>query len=81
MYIDKENLALNNLQWFICHKTQPIKIIIYLIYMFKEDLALNNLQWLICQKKKKKKTQTKSFIFNIRGSLNNFLTFSYGYLF
>ena len=39
----KENLALNNLQWFICHKPQPNQI--YLIFMYKEDLALNNLQW------------------------------------
>ena len=22
----KEDLALNNLQWLICHKTQPIKV-------------------------------------------------------
>ena len=44
----KEDLALNNLHWLICHKTQPNHI--YLIYMYKEDLALNNLQWLICHK-------------------------------
>ena len=44
----KEDLALNNLQWLICHKSQPNHI--YLIYMYKEDLALNNLQWLICHK-------------------------------
>ena len=42
----KEDLALNNLQWLICHKIQPNQII-YLIYMYKEDLALNDLQWLI----------------------------------
>ena len=23
MYMYKENLALNNLQWLICHKTKP----------------------------------------------------------
>ena len=54
----KEDLALNNLQRVICHKTKPnqTKPIqtkpnhIYLIYMYKEDLALNNLQWLICNK-------------------------------
>ena len=46
----KEDLALDNLQWLICHKTQPNPI--YLIYMYKEDLALNNLQWLICHKTK-----------------------------
>ena len=45
----KKDLALNNLQWLICHKTQPNKII-YFIYMYKNDLALNNLQWLICHK-------------------------------
>ena len=44
----KEDLALNNLQWLICHKTQPNQILYNLIYMYKEDLALNNLQWLIC---------------------------------
>ena len=44
----KEDLALNNLQWLICHKTQPNRII-YLIYMYK-DLALNNLQWFTCNK-------------------------------
>ena len=45
----KEDLALNSLQWLICHKTQ-LNQIIYLIYMYKEDLALNNLQQLICHK-------------------------------
>ena len=44
----KEDLALNNLQWLIYHKTQPNQI----IYMYKEDLALNNLQWLMCHKTK-----------------------------
>ena len=49
----KKDLALNDLQWLICHKTEsnPTKPNpIYLIYMYKEDLALNNLQWLICHK-------------------------------
>ena len=46
MYMYIKNLALNNLQWLICHKTKPNHI--YLIYMYKKDLALNNLQWLIC---------------------------------
>ena len=27
MYMYKEDLALNNLQWLICHKTQPNQII------------------------------------------------------
>ena len=44
----KEDLALYNLQWLICHITKPNPI--YLIYMYKEDLALYNLQWLICHK-------------------------------
>ena len=49
----KLDLALNNLQWLICHKTQPTPTnpnLIYSIYMYKEDLALNNLQWLVCHK-------------------------------
>ena len=45
----KDDLALNNQQWLICHKTKPNQII-YLIYIYKDDLALNNLQWLICHK-------------------------------
>ena len=51
IYIFKEDLALNNLQWLICHKTQ-LNQITYLIYMYKNDLALNNLQWFICHKTK-----------------------------
>ena len=50
----KEDMALNNLQWLICHKTKPNQTKpnhIYLIYMYKEDLAFN-LQWLICHKTK-----------------------------
>ena len=51
IYMYKEDLALNNQQWLICHKPNPTKPNhIYLIYMYKEDLALNNLQWLICYK-------------------------------
>ena len=45
-------LALNNLQWLICHKNPTKPNHIYLIYMYKEDLALNNLQWVICHKTK-----------------------------
>ena len=48
IYMYKNNLALNNLQWLICNKTKPNHI--YFIYMYKKDLALNNLQWLICHK-------------------------------
>ena len=43
--MNKQNLALNNLQWLICHKTKPNYI--YLMYMDKQNLALNNLQWLM----------------------------------
>ena len=49
----KEDLALKNLQWLICHKTKPNQTKqnnIYLTYMYKKDLALNNPQWLICHK-------------------------------
>ena len=49
IYMCKVDLALNNLQWLIYHKTQPNQTI-YIQYIFKEDLALNNLQWLICHK-------------------------------
>ena len=28
MYMNKEDLALNNLKWLICHKTKPILIIL-----------------------------------------------------
>ena len=57
----KEDLALNNQQWLICHKTQTKPNPIYLIYMYKEDLALNNLQWVICHK-----TQPNQTIFLFR---------------
>ena len=58
----KEDLALNNLQWLICHKTQPNQSYIFNIYIYyKEDLALNNPQWLISHKTNK----TNSHIFNI----------------
>ena len=50
--MNKEDLALNNLQWLICHKTKPKPNLIYLIYMNKEDLGLNNLEWLIYHKTK-----------------------------
>ena len=42
IYMHKEDLALDNLQWLMYHKIKPNHI--YLIYMYKEDLALNNLQ-------------------------------------
>ena len=51
--MNKENLALNNLQITYAIKpnqTKPNHI--YLIYTYKEDLALNKLQGLICHKTK-----------------------------
>ena len=45
IYMYKEDLALNNQQLLICHKTKSNQIKsnhIYLIYMYKKDLALNN---------------------------------------
>ena len=47
IYMYKEDLALNNLQWSIRYKTKPNQSKqnhIHLIYMYKEDLALNDLQ-------------------------------------
>ena len=50
----KEDLALNNLQWLVCHKTKPNQTkpnqITYYIYIYieryiereREDLALKN---------------------------------------
>ena len=46
----KEDLALNNLQWLICHKNPTKPNHIYLIYMYNADLALNYFQRLICHK-------------------------------
>ena len=54
------DLALNSLQWFICHKTKPNPTqpnILYLIYMYKVELALNSLQWFICHKTKPNQTK------------------------
>ena len=48
----KEDLALNNQQWLICHKTKP-NYDCPVGHMAKhENLTLNNLQWLICYKTK-----------------------------
>ena len=46
------DLAVNNLQRLICHKTQITnqRNHIYFIYMYRHDLVLDNLQWLICHK-------------------------------
>ena len=54
----KEDLALNNLQWLICHEIQTKPNHIYLIYMYKENLALNKLRVLIYHK-----TQTNHIIY------------------
>ena len=61
IYMYKEDLALNNLQWLVCHKIQPHHI--YLIYTYKEDLALNTLQGLICHKTKPKNNTDPNIIF------------------
>ena len=50
LYMHKENSALNDLQWLICHKSKPNHV--YSIYKHTEDSALNNLQWLLCHKSK-----------------------------
>ena len=55
IFMYKEDLALNNLQRLICHKTQPKPNYIYLVYIYKEDLVLDKPQWLTCHK-----TQPKS---------------------
>ena len=36
----KKDLALNDPQWLICHKTKPNQII-YIQYMYEKDLPLN----------------------------------------
>ena len=46
IYIYKDNLALNNQQWLICHKTQLNQI----IYIYEQDFELNNQQRLISHK-------------------------------
>ena len=52
----KMDLALNNLQRLVYHKTTTIELFICI----KMDLALNNLQSLICHSTKS--NETKSFI-------------------
>ena len=46
----KEDLALYNLQWLMCHKNQTKPNHIYFIDMYKKDFALHNLQRLIIHK-------------------------------
>ena len=56
----KKDLALNNLDWLMCHKTKPNQTKSYiLIYMYKEDLALNNGWYAI------KPNTAKSYVLNI----------------
>ena len=42
----KEYLALNNLQWLICHKTQPNQILFFLLIIIRSDL-LAEIRWFI----------------------------------
>ena len=60
----KEDLALNNQQGLICHKTQlinqPYKLDI--IYMHKQDLALNKPQGLICHYAQPLNQSHKSYV-------------------
>ena len=44
----KEDLALNNLQGLIYHKTKPNQILYIKYITYKKDLALNNLQMVDC---------------------------------
>ena len=55
----KEELALINEQWLICHKTKPKQAKSLSIYIEREGekLALNKPQWLLCHKTKKKQTK------------------------
>ena len=66
----KKDLALNNQNWLICHKTQPNNPI-YLIYIYKEDLALNNQQWLICHKTQPNNPIYLIYIYKEDLALNN----------
>ena len=43
----KEDLALNNPQWLICHKTKPNQTKSYIFNIYIYNLALNKLQWMI----------------------------------
>ena len=55
----KEDLALNNQHWLICHKAQP-KQIIYNWYICQKILSLNNQHWLICHKTQPNQYSTRS---------------------
>ena len=39
IYMQREDLVLNNPQWLICRKIQPNQFIYIYIYMYKEDLV------------------------------------------
>ena len=57
MFMYKENLSLNNLQWLMCPKTQPNQV----IYMYKVNFASKaNNGWYGV-----KPNQTKSYVFNM----------------
>ena len=89
------DLALNNLQRLICHKTQQTKpnqnYMIRIINTYEKDLAFNNLQWLICQKTKPKQTKisVKSAVAGNQGNISaiffcfiflSFFLYLYNYL-
>ena len=67
----KEDLVLNNLQWLICLKTQPNQII-YIRYICIKTIRhlLTYNCWHVI-----KPYQTKSYIFDIRGTFNKFPDF------
>ena len=58
-YIYKKNVALNDIQWSICHQTKPNPT--YLVRLYKKDLPLNDIHCLYLIKPK----LTKSYIFDI----------------
>ena len=61
-YMDEKDLALNDIQWLLCHKTKT-KNTSELVYTYKKNFTLNDFQWFICHETKQK--QTKSYLFNI----------------
>ena len=50
IYMYKQDLALNNLQWLIRHTTKPNQLNQIIFDIYKQDLASNNLRALICHK-------------------------------
>ena len=55
IYMNKKDIALNNLQWYTIKPSQTKS---YIFDMYKKNLALDNLQWLICHKTKQNKTKS-----------------------